>query len=190
MAGSYPSYNQPPPQNYWYPSYQDYSPSYEDYSDPSYQEYHYQDYRHPKEEFTEDEDEVDEREFTEDESDEEDCVPYQDRQPPYHNYYAPVSYHQHHHHHYHYHQDVPDDESDASVTDDSTSSETDDGFEDGDEIKESKGSRTQTNNVWRVINCGHEQKKKQKDRKEKADTKPYETKGKTRRTRRNPSCLP
>ena len=169
----------------------------------------FQNYRHHNEEFTEDEDEdgVDETEFTEDDrtededegeddekdrtEDEEDCVPYQDRQPPYHyyyapvshNYYGPVSYHQHHHHHHLYHQDVTDDESDASVTEDSTSSETDDGYED--EVKESKGSRTQTNNVWRVINSGQEHKKKQKDRKEKADTKPSETKGKTRRTRRH-----
>ena len=48
-----------------------------------------QDYRHSNEDFTEDEDEVDEGDLTEDESAEEDCAPYQVRHY-HHYYYAPV----------------------------------------------------------------------------------------------------
>ena len=117
-----------------------------------------QDYRHSNEDFTEDEDEVDEGDLTEDESAEEDCAPYQVRHY-HHYYYAPVTYNHHHHHYYYYSRD----ESDAYVTeDDSASSETDDGFEDEDEVK---GSQTQTNNVstWRAVNRSHKQQGKKDD---------------------------
>ena len=63
----------------------------------------FQDYRHPNDDFTEDEDEADEKDLTEDESTEEDYAPYQVRH--YHHYYfAPVTYIDHHHHHYYYNQ--------------------------------------------------------------------------------------
>ena len=120
-----------------------------------------QDYRHSNEDFTEDEDEVDEGDLTEDESAEEDCAPYQVRHY-HHYYYAPVTYNHHHHHYYYYSRD----ESDAYVTeDDSASSETDDGFEDEDEVKESQGSQTQTHNVstWRAVNRSHKQQGKKDD---------------------------
>ena len=59
--------------------------------------------------------------------------------------------------------------------DDSASSESDDGFEDEDEVKESQGSQTQTHNVstWRAVNRSHKQQRKQddKDRKKNKERK-------------------
>ena len=51
----------------------------------------FQDYRHPNENFTEDEDEVDEENLTEDESAEEDCAPYQVRHYTLRLFYSSLS---------------------------------------------------------------------------------------------------
>ena len=151
----------------------------------------FRDYRHPKEEFTEDEVEDDEKEFTEDESDEGNCVPYQGHhpegkynQPPqihhHHYYYAPVttSYHQHHHVHY------GGDESDASVTDDSDTSETDDGYEE--EVKDStQKSQTRVNKVSTRKACSRSQEQQGKqDGGKRRDEYKYKDKATTEQTKR------
>ena len=148
-------------------------------------------YRHPKEEFTEDEVEDDEKEFTEDESDEGNCVPYQDHHPEekynqptqihHHYYYAPVTTSYHHHHHVHY----GGDESDASVTDESDASVTDDGYEEEEGKDATQKSQTRVNKVstWKACSPRQEQQGKQDGGKRRDEYK-YKDKATTEQTKR------
>ena len=158
----------------------------------------FRDYRHPKEEFTEDEGEDDEKEFTEDESDEGNCVPYQDHHPEgkynqptqihHHYYYAPVTTSYHHHHHVHYRGDESDasvtDESDASVTDESEASVTDDGYEEeGKDATQKSQTRVNKVSTWKACSHRQEQQGKQDGGKRKDEYK-YKDKATTEQTKR------
>ena len=155
----------------------------------------FRDYRHPKEEFTEDEVEDDEKEFTEDESEDEsdegNCVPYQGHHPEgkynqptqihHHYYYAPVTTSYHHHHHVHY----GGDESDASVTDESDASVTDDGYEEEEGKDATQKSQTRVNKVstWKACSPRQEQQGKQDGGKRRDEYK-YKDKATTEQTKR------